>query len=216
MDDVVQQASADRLPAMPALVEAMRRRRASGGPAERTFASLIGMELRPRMLREAHTVFAATRAQRGDEARDALWSHPDLLPGPEDLADPLGFVDEAGQVPDTLAGLDDQRNPESNDDARKTETPVPHRPAVFAAADNPGIDEYLFETHRISADRDHAKRLPDLHGGDTAPPTVFELKRFEGIFEIPGDGRDGSGRGIFHVVTSSQQQRIAQFQYFPD
>lgn len=117
VDDVVQQASADRLPAMPALVEAMRRRRASGGPAERTFASLIGMELRPRMLREAHTVFAATRAQRGDEARDALWSHPDLLPGPEDLADPLGFVHEAGQVPDTLAGWDDQRNPESNDDA---------------------------------------------------------------------------------------------------
>lgn len=112
VDDVVQQASADRLPSLPSLVEAMRRRRASGGPAERTFASLVGMELRPRLLREAHTVFAATRAQRGEEARDALWSHPDLLPGPEDLADPLGFVHDSGQVPDTLEGLD---GPESND-----------------------------------------------------------------------------------------------------
>lgn len=112
VDDVVQQASADRLPSLPALVEAMRRRRASGGPAERTFASLVGMELRPRLLREAHTVFAATRAQRGDDARDALWSHPDLLPGPEDLADPLGFVHDAGQVPDTIEGLD---APESDD-----------------------------------------------------------------------------------------------------
>ena len=107
VDDVVQQASADRLPASSALVEAMRRRRAAGGPAERTFASLVGMELRPRLLREAHTVFAAVRAQRGADARDALWSHPDLLPGPEDLADPLGFAQDSGLVPDTLEGWDD-------------------------------------------------------------------------------------------------------------
>lgn len=113
VDDVVQQASADRLPAMPLLVEAMRRRRASGGPAERTFAALVGMELRPRLLREAHTVFAATRSQRGVDARDALWSHPDLLPGPDDLADPLGFVHDAGQIPDTIEGLQEPDSDES-------------------------------------------------------------------------------------------------------
>lgn len=107
VDDVVQTAVADRLPALPNLVEAMRRRRAAGGPAERTFASLVGMELRPRRLREAHTVFAAVRSSRGADARDALWSHPDLLPGPDDLDDPLGFAQSSGLVPDTIEGLTD-------------------------------------------------------------------------------------------------------------
>ena len=106
VDDVVQTAAADRLPALAGLVEAMRRRRAAGGPAERTFASLVGMELRPRRMREAHTVFAAIRSKRGIEARDALWSHPDLLPGPQDLDDPLGFVEASALIPDTLAGLE--------------------------------------------------------------------------------------------------------------
>lgn len=107
VDDVVQTAAADRLPALPGLVEAMRRRRAAGGPAERTFASLVGMELRPRRLRDAHTVFAAIRSDRGVQARDSLWSHPDLLPGPDDLDDPLGFVQASGEVPDTLEGIGD-------------------------------------------------------------------------------------------------------------
>ncbi len=107
VDEVVQQASGERLPALTALTEAMRRRRAAGGPAERTFAALVGMELRPRAMREAHTVFAAIRASRGAEARDAVWSHPDLLPGPEDLEDPLGFAQGSGAVPDTIDWLED-------------------------------------------------------------------------------------------------------------
>lgn len=116
VDDVVQTAVADRLPTLPNLVEAMRRRRAAGGPAERTFASLVGMELRPRRLREAHTVFAAIRTARGAQARDALWSHPDLLPGPEDLDDPLGFAQSSGRVPDTLEGIEGEHgdSPDSN------------------------------------------------------------------------------------------------------
>jgi putative hydrolase len=120
VDDVVQTAAADRLPSLPGLVEAMRRRRAAGGPAERTFASLVGMELRPRRLRDAHTVFAATRAQRGADARDALWSHPDLLPGPDDLDDPLGFVQSTGVVPDTLEGMGEQET--NNHDGSSEET----------------------------------------------------------------------------------------------
>lgn len=93
VDDVVDTAIAERLPSAVALRETMRRRRAAGGPAERTFATLVGMELRPRLAREAATLFAVVRAGRGVEARDALWAHPDLLPGPDDLADPLGFVE---------------------------------------------------------------------------------------------------------------------------
>ena len=116
VDDVVQTAVADRLPTLPNLVEAMRRRRAAGGPAERTFASLVGMELRPRRLREAHTVFAAIRTARGAQARDALWSHPDLLPGPEDLDDPLGFAQSSGLVPDTLEGIEGERGDSSESD----------------------------------------------------------------------------------------------------
>ena len=95
VDDVVASATADRLPNAGALAESMRRRRASGGPAERTFATLVGLELRPRALREAATVFAAVRHAGGIEARDALWGHPDLLPDAEDLTDPLGFVERS-------------------------------------------------------------------------------------------------------------------------
>ena len=40
---VVDAAAADRLPQADALAEAIRRRRATGGPAERTFATLVGL-----------------------------------------------------------------------------------------------------------------------------------------------------------------------------
>jgi putative hydrolase len=92
VDDVVDQATSDKLPAAVSLRETMRRRRAAGGPAEKTFATLVGMELRPKLLREASTLFAAARATYGVPARDALWNHPDLLPSTEDLAEPLDFV----------------------------------------------------------------------------------------------------------------------------
>jgi putative hydrolase len=95
VDDVVDSAIAERMTSAVQLRETMRRRRAAGGPAERTFATLVGMELRPRLLREAATLFAVVRAGRGVEERDALWAHPDLLPSPDDLADPLGFIEES-------------------------------------------------------------------------------------------------------------------------
>lgn len=104
VDDVVASATGGRLPNAAALAETMRRRRASGGPAERTFATLVGLELRPRALREAATVFAAVRHSGGIEARDALWGHPDLLPDAEDLTDPLGFVERSSV---DLSPLDD-------------------------------------------------------------------------------------------------------------
>jgi len=97
VDDVVDSAIAERMTSAVQLRETMRRRRAAGGPAERTFATLVGMELRPRLLREAATLFAVVRAGRGVEERDALWAHPDLLPSPDDLADPLGFIEVSAQ-----------------------------------------------------------------------------------------------------------------------
>jgi putative hydrolase len=93
VDDVVMQATADRMPAAAPLSEAMRRRRAAGGPAERTFATLVGLELRPRRLRDAARLWAALR--RNGE-REALWAHPDLLPTADDLDDPEGFAASHG------------------------------------------------------------------------------------------------------------------------
>lgn len=89
---IVQRAVVDRLPSVDRLAEAYRRRRAAGGPAEQTFAALVGLELRPRRLREATTLWAALTEHRGIAGRDALWGHPDLLPTNEDFADPETFA----------------------------------------------------------------------------------------------------------------------------
>jgi putative hydrolase len=89
---VVADAAANRLPQAGALAEAIRRRRATGGPAERTFATLVGLELRPRRLREAAAIWRGLTSDRGVAGRDALWAHPDLLPTADDFDDPDAFV----------------------------------------------------------------------------------------------------------------------------
>jgi putative hydrolase len=105
IDDVVGQASHGRLSGADALAETVRRRRAIGGPAEQTFGTLIGLELRPRRMREAAQLWRLLREQRGVEGRDALWEHPDLLPGADDLADPGAFVDRR-EIDFDISGLD--------------------------------------------------------------------------------------------------------------
>ena len=89
---VVSAASKERLTHADALAEAIRRRRATGGPAERTFATLVGLELRPRRLREATAIWQGLTQARGIDGRDALWAHPDLLPAADDLENPDAFV----------------------------------------------------------------------------------------------------------------------------
>jgi putative hydrolase len=104
VDDVVATAAADRLPGAEALRETLRRRRATGGPAEQTFATLVGLELRPRRLREAATLWRTLRERRGAEGRDELWRHPDLLPSADDLDDPEGFIRRSGETGELDAG----------------------------------------------------------------------------------------------------------------
>ncbi|MGH4008347.1 MAG: zinc-dependent metalloprotease, partial [Pseudonocardiaceae bacterium] len=110
VDVVVADAVGERLPGADALRETLRRRRASGGPAEQTFATLVGLELRPRKLRVAAELWRKLTEHHGVEARDALWSHPDLLPTAEDLDDPSGFVDrvatQAADMDDPIAALE--------------------------------------------------------------------------------------------------------------
>ncbi|KQV24273.1 MULTISPECIES: zinc-dependent metalloprotease [unclassified Kitasatospora] len=92
VDAVVHAAAEPHLPQAGALRETVRRRRAAGGPAEQTFATLVGLELRPRRLRDASRLWASLADARGVEGRDALWEHPDMLPTAADLDDPDGFV----------------------------------------------------------------------------------------------------------------------------
>ncbi|MER5874184.1 zinc-dependent metalloprotease [Streptomyces sp. NPDC002044] len=92
VDAVVHEAAKPRLASADAMRETMRRRRASGGPAEQTFATLIGLELRPRRLRDASRLWASLTDARGVDGRDGLWEHPDMLPTASDLDDPDGFV----------------------------------------------------------------------------------------------------------------------------
>ncbi|MFC7818060.1 MULTISPECIES: zinc-dependent metalloprotease [unclassified Streptomyces] len=92
VDAVVHAAAKPRLSSADALRETLRRRRASGGPAEQTFATLIGLELRPRRLRDASRLWASLTDARGVDGRDGLWAHPDMLPTATDLDDPDGFV----------------------------------------------------------------------------------------------------------------------------
>ena len=111
---VVSAAADSRLTHAVALAEAIRRRRASGGPSERTFATLVGLELRPRMLREAAVLWAGLTDARGADGRDALWAHPDLLPTAEDLEDPDSFSRGSPEL-DISDLTGDQGGPDSSD-----------------------------------------------------------------------------------------------------
>lgn len=93
VDELTAAATENVLPSAVALRETVRRRRATGGPAEHAFSSLVGLELRPRRLREAAALWAALKDERGIAGRDAIWQHPDLLPTAHDLDDPAGFTE---------------------------------------------------------------------------------------------------------------------------
>ena len=90
--DVVTLEATSRLPKSDAIAETVKRRRAAGGPAESAFATLVGLELRPRRLREAAAMWQAVTDAVGNEARDALWAHPDILPTSEDIDDPQALI----------------------------------------------------------------------------------------------------------------------------
>jgi putative hydrolase len=101
---VVTEALGDRIPGASALGETLRRRRATGGPAEQTFATLVGLELRPRKMREAAVLWERLTQAVGADGRDAVWQHPDLLPEAGDLDEPAGFIDR--MVGGDTSGID--------------------------------------------------------------------------------------------------------------
>ncbi len=90
--DVVTAQATARLPKSAAIAETVRRRRAAGGPAESAFSTLVGLELRPRRLREAAVLWQTVSDAVGAERRDDLWSHPDIVPTSADVDDPQALV----------------------------------------------------------------------------------------------------------------------------
>ncbi len=94
--DAVTDQATQLLPKSIAIGEAVRRRRASGGPAEKTFGTLVGLELRPRKLREAGQLWKELGHRLGNTKRDAIWNHPDLLPTAAEIENPELLIARLG------------------------------------------------------------------------------------------------------------------------
>ncbi len=101
-DDVITQAANDRLPSLSALRETLRRRRATSSPAQQLFSSLFGLEVSPRLAREASTFWSQVRELKDVTLRDQVWSG--ILPTHEELLNPQEFLSSV-EVPDDLSGL---------------------------------------------------------------------------------------------------------------
>ncbi len=101
VDCVVWRAGMAHIEHIEQLSEMARRERAVGGPAERTFESLLGLQLRPKRMREAADLWSMITADQGTQGRDEKWAHPDLLPS---LADGDGVV--ASASPEAPSGND--------------------------------------------------------------------------------------------------------------
>ena len=104
IDQVVVDASGNRLPSMVKLRETQARRRATHSPTQQLFASLIGLEVSPRTARECASFWRTIGETQSETHRDKLWEDAVLLPREVDLADPLKFL-KSTIVPDDLSGL---------------------------------------------------------------------------------------------------------------
>lgn len=105
--DVVTENATKRLPGAGGIAEMVRRRRATGGPAERAFAALAGLELRPRRLREAAAMWRIVEERSDQSVRDGLWAHPDLLPTSEELDAPDLLLSRLGLLKGNAGTVDD-------------------------------------------------------------------------------------------------------------
>lgn len=98
VDHVVSLATTTWMPNAGQLEEIIGRRRASASPVNSVLAELLGLDLRPRLVRDARNLWAAVDHSRGASGRDEVWGHPDLLPTADDLADPLAFAGGSAQL----------------------------------------------------------------------------------------------------------------------
>jgi len=101
-EEVVTLAAGDRLPNIAALQETLRRRRATSAPAQQLFSSLLGLQVSPRLTREATVFWKQVREMKSIESRDRIWSG--ILPTSDDLLNAESFM-KSLEIPDDLSGL---------------------------------------------------------------------------------------------------------------
>jgi putative hydrolase len=87
VDTVVESAAGGRLTALSRIEEAILRRRAEKGAGERFLEQLVGLTLRPADVRAGRAFCAAVIDARGQEGLDRVWTRPEHLPRPAELAD---------------------------------------------------------------------------------------------------------------------------------
>jgi putative hydrolase len=102
VDEVVTSATAERLPNIEKLRETLRRRRATNAPTQQLFSSLLGLEVSPRLAREASAFWRSIAELSDISTRDKIWSG--ILPTQEELLNPQLYLVSV-EVPDDLSGL---------------------------------------------------------------------------------------------------------------
>lgn len=101
-DEVATLAAGDRLPSITALRELHRRSRAENSPAAQLFKSLLGLEVSPRLSREASAFCSRIREVQGVASRDNVWSG--ILPTASELLAPDLFL-ASMEIPDDPSSL---------------------------------------------------------------------------------------------------------------
>ncbi len=103
--DYVTELACKRLPSLASITELFNRHRATSGALEKTFETLLGLQLEPKLRREAKAMWGTIEEQLGTTVRDTLWSHPDQLPTEAEVKDPAELIARLGSTGDDL---DDQ------------------------------------------------------------------------------------------------------------
>lgn len=102
VDEVVTTAAGERLPNLEKLRETLRRHRATNAPTKQLFSSLLGLEVSPRLAREASVFWRSISELSNISTRDKIWAG--ILPTQQELLNPQLYLASI-EVPDDLSGL---------------------------------------------------------------------------------------------------------------
>ncbi len=117
-----------RVPGLARIEEVLRRRRATQGDGEERLAGLLGLALTPPDETVAERFVATVLDVLGSDGLRTALAHPELLPDPDELADPgawLARTVEVGEIPDDVAGLLGEDGPSGPSDDGPAEGSAP-------------------------------------------------------------------------------------------